>query len=52
MHKEILQNGYKKLKNMKDTDENDMSIQDTEEQIQVADEHMKMCCIFINVRKI
>lgn len=52
MHKEILQNGNKKLKHMKDTNENDMSMQGTEEQIQVPDEHIKTCSIFIDVRKI
>lgn len=41
MHKEILQNGYKKLNNMKDTNKNDLSRQFTEEQIQVPDKHMK-----------
>lgn len=41
MDKEILQNGYKKLNNLKDTDEKDLTGQFMEEQIQGADKHMK-----------
>ena len=52
MHKDILQNGYKQLNNLKHTNEKDMSRQFTEEQIQVADKHMKKCSVFIDVRKI
>lgn len=52
MHKEILQNGHKKLNNLKDTNEKDMSKQFSEQQIQVADKHIKTCSVFIDVRKI
>ena len=52
MHKDILQNGYKQLNNLKHTNEKDMSRQFIEEQIQAADKHMKKCPVFIDVRKI
>lgn len=45
-------NGFNKLDNLKDTNEKHMSRKFTEEQIQVADKHMKTCSVFTDFRKI
>ena len=49
MHKDILQNGYKQLNNLKHTNEKDMSRQFTEEQIPVVSERMKRSSVFLLV---